>query len=132
MHNKMRRNIRRILNRKGQYLKCNTYTEWKNHVKEVMPQSIVNKEDFLHWFYCKKRDSEQKMEEVKIILIPLYFALIAIPNLFWNMDEPFSTFLIKVMFVMVVVTFFSCYYFNDVLEQVNFYSDFIEIIENNL
>lgn len=72
------------------------------------------------------------MEEVKIILIPLYFALIAVPNLFWNMDEPFSTFLIKVMFVMVVVTFFSCYYFNDVLEQVNFYSDFIEIIENNL
>ena len=37
---------------------CNTYSEWENHVKEIVNTNIFNRKDFLHWLYDKRNFEE--------------------------------------------------------------------------
>lgn len=42
----------------GLYMICNTYSEWENHVKEIVNTNIFNRKDFLHWLYDKRNFEE--------------------------------------------------------------------------
>ena len=68
-----------VINRKEKvYKKCDTYTEWKEHVKEILPKGFNNYEDMLHWLYEKRRKAESLLEAIKAILIPVYIAYLSI------------------------------------------------------
>ena len=81
-------NIRRWFRKKTnktekKYKFCDTYLEWKNHIKEIFPvKNSCEIDNFLHWLEQQMRYAKWELEAVKIILIPIYIALLSIDDVF--------------------------------------------------
>lgn len=121
--------LRKKVNKKqNRYCACNTYSEWKLHVKGILKKEILNYNDFLHWLYQQKRNAEIFLDSVKTILIPLYVAMISVSNLFPEGEAGETSILIAIF----IVALFSAIYLSKAEEKVQFYNDFIEIAEEEI
>lgn len=118
---------RKIFNKnQTKYAVCNTYTEWKNHVKSILPKDIINYEDFLHWLYYYKSDSEDGVEFIKVIQIPMDIGLISLIIQIYNPEKITIESVIVGVIIAVVI---SVIFLSNALEKVRFYEDFIQICE---
>ena len=140
--NLMRFNRKCITNRKEKnYKVCDTYTEWKRHIKEMLPNGSDNYEDMLHWLHREKRREERLLEAIKAILIPVYIAFLGIIQFV----EPFSVIsvedgsiemmvynVVKILFFiifMLIIVIVSAKALRDAAEKVDFYVDLISMAE---
>lgn len=131
----MKRFIRKsVKNRGGKLYKfCHTYTEWKEHVKQIFPRKNYNYEDILHWLYKKKRNEESRLEAIKAILIPVYIAFLGT----YEFGETFvknkynsQQIFICMIMIMIIIIIASVKVLGDAEERVDFYKDFISIVED--
>ena len=116
-----------------QYKFCNTYTEWKRHVNEVLAMQISNYDDLLHYLYLKRDRAEHLLEAVKCILIPLYIAAIeifkAIADIYKGGNE------VKIIYYVICLLMIagaSTTVLIDKMKKVEFMRDFISIAEEKL
>lgn len=140
--NLMRFNRKYITNRKEtSYKVCDTYTEWKYHIEEILPKGFYNYDDMLNWLHGEKRREERLLEAIKAILIPMYIAFLGIIEFV----EPFSAIsveggsiemmvynIVKMLFfiiIMLIVVIVSAKALRDAEEKVDFYVDLISIAE---
>lgn len=113
-----------ISNRKEQKYKfCNTYSQWQNHVIEVVPKGINNYNDLLHWLISEKRETELQLETVKIVLLPILLAILGLESILTNTD-------VAIVFVVVIAVGRSTYLIYDAMKKVVFYDEFIALLEN--
>lgn len=131
-------NVKRFLkkwkNRKqNRYAIYHTYTEWENHVKNVVNINIINKRDLLHWLYRKRNDAKVFLAVIQSVLVPLYIAMISLGNFLPEEGEvsPGMRFLM-LMGILIIITIPALNYIWDESERVDFYNDFIEIAEKEL
>lgn len=108
------------------YATCNTYTEWKKHVKCVTTEGIANYEDFLHWLNYKKSCSEERVETAKVILIPVYIVLISLSMQIYYSD---SITIWHAMISIAIIVVMAAIILLNALEKVRFYEDIIQICE---
>lgn len=109
------------------YAFCNTYTEWESHVKALVRTDIANSNDLLHWLYAKRNTEEQVLEAVKTILIPVYLVLLSALNLFGEISKGNVVWVFTTSAVIIILV--ASLYLYDAINRVNFYNDFIKIIE---
>lgn len=112
------------------YAFCNTYTQWKKHVEDILPEAISNDEDMLHWLYKKRNDAMNFLEEIRNILIPIYIAILALMEPFWEGGELGR--LIMTIILMFILVWISSYALRDAKDRVDFYEDFINIVKNKI
>ena len=119
--------LRKKFNQKEKRYKfCNTYSEWKRHVKEIIPKNICNYDDFLHFLILERKDAETYLETFKIILIPIYIAMFGMNKLF-PMDNPVTA----IGTIITIAGFSSCIvYFEK--KKVEFYEDLIEVVKEEM
>ncbi len=106
------------------YLVCNTYAEWQSHVKSIIRKDMINYEDFLHWLYYMKRDSEKDLQMVKVIQIPIYIGIISLSVPIFNLE--YFTFE-NAIIILLIITGISAIHLINAYNRVYFYSDVIEI-----
>lgn len=125
----IRRWFRRKINKKeNKYKFCDTYLEWKNHIKEVFPvQNSCEKENFVHWLEQKRRYAKGELEAVKIILIPLYIALLSIDDFFMKKNLEINS--TGKFGPLVVVLVISLVYLENARLKKEFYEDLLDITE---
>ena len=134
LYNVMRFFRKKSNQKKEKYAFCNTYTEWESHVKDVIKKDIINSKDLLHWLYGKRNVEKQILEAVKTIFIPLYLALFTTPYFYNTKPESYGTFnvvggIVIVLLLIILICFKLLY---DAYAKVNFYNDFIKIVEVEL
>lgn len=116
-----------ISNRKQQrYKYCDTYSEWKEHVKEILPTEINNDNDLLHWLIAKKRGEEIYFEAVKSISIPISVAIVAMPT-FFGIDKVIG---IAILIIVAIILLWHEMY--KVAQKIYFYNEIIEILKNKM
>ena len=125
-------NIRRYIRKKclnpteKRYKFCNTYSDWVEHVKGIIPMEICNADDFLRYLIFKKRNEEFSLETVKIILIPIYLVMIQLKDVF-NIENAWMA-----LIVMVIIAIVSCCVMLTSTQKLEFYQDLIEVVEAEL
>ena len=119
--------FRKLKNRKQKkYLFCNTYSEWERHIHTILDKNIANYRDLHHWLIYRKRGAEQYLESIRIILIPVYIALIgAIGSYFVKYDEA----MLSLSGMLLIIVIGSAIILHVAHTQLNFFNDFIEIAE---
>ena len=119
--------FRMLINRKEKYYcYCNTYTEWKVHVQNVLNKHICNYDDLFHWLILGRNQEKHNLEAVKIVAIPIYVALATAYDIF-SMASIYKLFLFGVIIIIVVII--SAIILYNAMEKLEFYEDFIEIAE---
>lgn len=131
-YGKLKTSNKRIIGKKSprknqdRYMVCNTYTEWKRHVKSIIRKDFSNYEDFLHWLYLMKRDSEKGLQIVINVQIPIYIVFVsAIMGISNSLDAIIwivSTVLFVVGYAVIAVLILI-----SALSRIHFYNDIIEI-----
>ncbi len=131
-----------ITNKKEkQYKKCDSYTEWQTHVKEILPSGLNNYEDMLHWLYRERRGAESFLEGIKAILIPIYIAFLGIMEFVTpissfqegtgsfdvNLPNGGHIWLYIILLFMIMIA--STIVLGEAEKKVSFYVDFICIVE---
>lgn len=118
-----------VINKKEQKYKfCNTYSEWKKHIQKVLPSYMCNSEDMLHFLYQKQKDAKDFLEGIKVILIPIYIALLQMIDIFYVRTAGKGAFTIV---VMVIITMVSTHILSDATKKVYFFEDLIKIAKTN-
>lgn len=118
---------RKIWNKKQKkYIVCNTYTEWKTHVINIIRKDMSNYEDFIHWLYYMKRDSEKDLQMVKVIQIPIYIVILSLSTQIFNLERLTIE---NTIIILVIITGASAKYLLRAYDRVCFYDDVIEIYE---
>ena len=113
-----------IVNKKEQKYKfCNTYSEWRDHVKGLIPKKSEYYDNFLHFLILEKKDAETFLETIKVILIPIYIAMCGMTSVF-PLNDTFS-----VIAIMLIIVGFSTGFIYYAKKNVEFYEDFIEIVK---
>lgn len=110
------------------YKFCNTYSEWEEQVQKVLLHNVCNNEDMLHFLYQKKRDAKVFLEGIKVILIPIYIALLQMIDIFYTSTTGKGAFTIV---IMVIITMVSTCVLGDAMKKVYFLDDFIQIAKGN-
>lgn len=128
--------LRRYLNKDEKYYKfCNTYSEWKEYVKEKLFCTYsANGENISKYLNVKKRKVAILSEVSKVALIPIYIAVFSIlPDMFPDETwEQYSTYIGISMIIFIIITVVaSMGLLNKYNHAENFYQDFIECIENS-
>lgn len=127
-------NICRFFRRKRnktekKYAFCNTYSEWKRHVKDILPSDAhCNYEDIVHWLYRKRNNESSYLEAIKCILIPIYISLFTMIDVIVQEDIVKSMVMLSTLCIIVV---FSSVIYYSAARRLQFYEDFIEVVEKN-
>lgn len=122
----LKRWLRKKKNKKqGRYAICNTYTQWEEHVKNVIKKEMINYEDFIHWMYEERNKAETELEIIKLVLVPIYIALIAPFCGNMSLNEEVITFagiviIIEIIAMLVLIA---------AKKKMNFYNDITELIK---
>lgn len=129
-------NLRRYLRKKRnrnqeQYAVCNTYTEWKNHVKEVINNNIINSNDLIHWLYQKRDGAIRALEVEKLVLVPMYITFLSL-IIVESGEHSFAAMLMLFLLLAGIIICFFVGCFFKAFVKVSFYKDFIKIIEEEL
>ena len=126
------RNFRRwfrkhIYNRnESKYKFCNTYEDWEIYVKSKLPMRTDYK-NYMHWLIEQRRFAERELETVKAILIPIYIALLSMKEVFFKENTlDLGTLLI----LSVVIVIASAYILVKEKENLDFWNDWIDIVNS--
>lgn len=93
----------------------------------MIRKDMLNYKDMLHWLYMRKKEEETQLESIKCILIPLYMALFSV-----YMAFDFPNMISKIIFICIItipIIWISCAALYDSMQKVQFYDDFVKIIE---
>lgn len=117
--------IRKIWNRKQtKYRFCNTYSDWEEHITNVLNKNIVNYDDMVHWLIWKRNVAKQQLEAVKVISIPIYMALIGVFSTFLNKEfHP----MLELLIILIIIIAFCVFILLRAMDRVEFFDDFIKI-----
>lgn len=114
--------------KRRKYTICNTYSEWEKHIKRNLPIEIINYDDFLHWTERNLRRSENYVEAVKCILIPIYITLASLAEIFLqSIDSSIRLYFIVIFLAIIAGS--SGYGLNRKIEEINFWKDYIKIAQ---
>lgn len=128
--NFMRWRRKRKNRKEDKYKFCNTFSDWKRHVQKILPTHIRNYEDMIHYLHKQKSEAEDKLEEVKSLLIPMYIAMIALDGVFLGPEKSKSEYnFFYVIVSLLIIVFISVSRLWKAKTEVDFYHDFIEIAE---
>ena len=139
----LKRLVRKYITNKKEkhYKRCDTYTEWKAHITEILPKGLNSYEDMLHWLYRERRREERFLEAVKAILIPVYIALLGIMDFIvpvssgigemGSLETELSNSGNIWCFIIFIITIViaSTKVLAESKKKVDFYADFISIAE---
>ena len=121
----------KALPKRKRYTTCNTYSEWEKYVINKAPIEILNYGDFIHWLNGQLRVEEIFLEAIKCIMIPVYIALLSISeaivseiNARYNMPAWKG-----IVILSIIIVIFSIIILYDSIEKVNFWKDYIKIVE---
>ena len=120
--------VRKKRNREQKkYTICHTYGEWKKHVEELIPtEDSASRDDFIHWLMREKNNEEEYLEAIKIILIPMYIAILSMYEIFWTGSEAGKFFFMAItMFVVIIV---ATGLLTSAMDDVKFYEDVLRIV----
>lgn len=126
------RNFRRwfrkhIYNRnESKYKICNTYEDWEIYVKSKLPIRTDYK-NYMHWLIEQRRFAESQLETVKAILIPIYIAFLSIKEVFFK-EKTVDLGTVLILCVAIAIT--SAYVLVKEKENLDFWNDWIDIINN--
>lgn len=99
--------IRKWNNREQtKYRFYNTYSDWKEHVHNILNKNIANYDDMIHWLIGQKNNAQQKLDAVKVILIPAYISLIRVYKTFGERNDAIE----KIIFLLIVIFFRQIFY----------------------
>lgn len=86
------------------YATCNTYTEWYMHMKTIIPSGKNNSKNMLYWLRKNQKAAKHYLEAIKVVLVPIYIALISIFDIF--SDEKRKLEGLIIILIMVVLSTF--------------------------
>lgn len=127
----VRQKIRKKRNRKkNTYVICNTYSEWENHIKSIIPQGDTNRINLLHFLNKRKSLYRSMLELFKIALIPFYVSTI---SMFANdMSEELKACIpiqYRILLYGIPIILLSGWILYSGAEKVKFYEDIVKIME---
>jgi len=118
---------RKISNKKqNKYAFCNTYTEWEEHVRAIIPDNICNSIDMLHWLEGGRRSVGAFLEAIKVIMFPVYIAYLQFIDNYYGKENGKFVFFVIVMLIMVMM---SLSILKRATEKLEFYEDFISVVK---
>lgn len=121
-----RRWYRKRHNKGERYYKiCNTYSEWENYVKSLLPKQISNYNDMMHWLYGEMHNENIFLECIKLVLIPIYITIFTIFNEIEKLNVISRTIVIIIFMAIIIKCSVGALYESS--KKVKFYEDFIEI-----
>lgn len=112
------------------YSKFNKYLEWENYFKEKFVKNDDNDCNFLHYLIGELRDCERMEEIIKVLLVPVYIAMITLMITIFDIVLSFEDlyFLLLSGMIIIIIVCMLCYYKNN--DKINFYRDCIKIIDD--
>ena len=117
------------------YKVCDTYSEWKKHIEDTVRKDFANREDFLHWLYDLRRDSEKDLQIAKNIQIPLYIVIISLimqigysEIVAWCLAMVFAVIYAVISTILLLKALNHIDFYNDIIEI--FEAEFLESIQN--
>lgn len=125
----VRRWLRKNITNKNEkkYKICNKYSEWKKYVLDNFPINALNKEDILHFLNKSRYFAIIYYDLIKIVLVPVYVAMLALMEHFY----PYKTgFFMALIFIMAIIVIISTGVIIDANQKINFYNDYIHILED--
>lgn len=121
--------LRRITNKnEKKYAFCNTYSEWKTHVKNILPQKkYCNYDDMLKWLEDVRNSAESYLDAIKSVLIPFYVAFFSMYEIFITDKETNKTG--AMIIILVIVVFASTVILYGAMNKAQFYKDFFDVVD---
>ena len=110
-----------------QYKICNKYSEWEKYVTDNAPKNVLNGEDLLHYLYKNRMFMKIYYDIIKILLIPIYIAMLEILECICP-DK--NVLFVLMILVMIVIVIFSTGIIIDANQRINFYNDYISVLES--
>lgn len=119
----VKRYFRRKTNRKQkQYAMYNTYEQWKKHVKKNIERYPLSIENYKHWLIKQQRYYQERLELIKIILIPLYIFMLTVLA-----EQEKSS--IQLLYATILAETMMCLLVMNDTKKSLFYKDYIEIMD---
>ena len=109
----------------ARYYTCETFSEWKKHVRKLIPKQSEKYDDMLGFVQRKKNEASDFLKAVKVILIPIYLGLFACA------DKMGANTLVDYLVFVLIVTVASTLVLNNSMDKVNFYEDFLQVLKEN-
>lgn len=107
------------------YATCDTYTQWKNYIKKNTEKYQMDIENYKHWLIKQQCYYEERLELIKIILIPLYiFGLTVLVEKETNN--------VQILYATIIVETIMCILVMRDTKKSSFYKNYIEILELNI
>lgn len=118
---------KRVFNRNdSKYKICNTYEEWKKYLLEKKFYNKCDLENMVNYLIGRKRIAEIIFDISKTSVIPLYVATFSATMSLTNEQSSVEIFLL-----MIFIIAFSAYFIVRYKKEVDFYKDYIGILESN-
>lgn len=116
---------------KQKRIRCSTYTSWRNHIVDILPKGINNYTDFIHWIYKKKRAAGEYLLAVRAVVIPIYLSIVTFYTGTLKEIESEKAQIVGFCFLISFITIISFVIIIGANIIINFYNDFIKIVEEN-
>ncbi len=108
------------------------YSEWEKYFIHKFLVSNYNSNNFLHFLNGKYRMFQKEEEYYKILVIPLYIALMTIILTIYSTTNLSVEKLIgTLVFEIIIVIAASIYYLYKIGQKVNFYEDCMKVINDH-
>ncbi len=122
--------LKRFINRKERKYKiCNKYSDWQKHIEQIIPKSILNYNDMIHWLYRKKQTAYILSECIKAVLVPIYVVFFSMYiTLCMSIFEKSLVF-VTMIILLLVIFIASIKYLIQAMRKINFYEDIIKVIK---
>lgn len=121
---------RRQIKKESKYKMCNTYSEWEAHITIIIRSDMINFVDFIHWLCEHRNRAKGYLNAIYTIVIPVYIALISIFDFILEGE----TLLVRtgtIMSMILVIVIVSAKLVRSTMTEINFYEDFIEVVEKH-
>lgn len=119
--------LRRKINTKEKsYAMCDTYLQWKKYVEKNLEKNLTDNENYMHWLIKQQRHYKERLEAIKVILIPLYIFILTI--LLEGAQYNGTQILVVTIFAEIIM----CVSVMKDTSKCSFYGDYIEVIEEIL
>lgn len=113
-------------NDEKRYAFCNTYTEWKKHVKSILAP-YCEYENLIHWLMKKIHDEESMLEAIKVVLIPAYLVVLSVYDKF--LENKGTDGMGLLVLLTSIVVFESTIALFRGIYKVKFYNDYLNVVQ---
>lgn len=116
--------MRRKMNAKEKsYAICDTYLCWKEYIEKNIEKNLLGNENYKHWLVKQQRYYKERLEAIKVILIPLYIFILTV--LLEGTQHNSTQILVATIFAETVM----CILVMKDTRKCSFYGDYISILE---